>query len=483
MVKTPKNEIPPHAPTPIGHAEAGRDLAFEKGLPSNVDAERFVLGSVMLNDATYPQMVALLEADDFSMEKHRRIFARMHDLIERSEAINRVTLANELMKQGQLESVDGLSYLISLDQGLPELVNLDSYIRIVKEKSNLRKIIRDAQRRMDQAFMDMESKDIAAAGMESLQAIQRTQNDGKKKGQSAEDIAETFPGGIQAFLDPSQRPKGLPTGLRRLDEISLGFHPGELVILAARPSVGKSALMLNIAEHLCLHPKQRKAVSVFSLEMSNADNLTRILCSTSRVDSHKFRAGFLNAEERRRLQVGLYDLTQSRLKLYDDCIMMNDIESAIEEDVEKGGCVLAAVDYLGLIGVKKKGERRDLEVGDMTRRFKLLAKKLAIPILLLCQLSRAGDKRTGSAQKPILSDLRESGAIEADADAVWFIHREELYHRDRDDLKGLADLILGKNRHGPIGTVPLRFLGQFTQFCSRAEDLLDSEPAQPYNEA
>src|SRR5271154_594537 len=219
---------------------ASPDLAFEKGLPSNVDAERFVLGSVMLNDNVYLQVAGVLDLDDFSLEKHRRIFARMKDLYDRSERIDRVTLANELMKQGQLESVDGLSYLISLDQGLPELINLDSYIRIVKDKSTLRRLIFSAQKVIDRCLIGEDEPDeILAAAEETLLKL----GEGRTREQllSPRSIIEKFPGGVSAFLDPSQRISGVSTGFKRFDEMTGGMHGGELLILAARPSMGKSA--------------------------------------------------------------------------------------------------------------------------------------------------------------------------------------------------------------------------------------------------
>src|SRR5579871_1932112 len=295
---------------------AAPDLAFEKGLPANPDAERFVLGSVLLNDSVYLQVAGVLDTDDFSLEKHRRIFARMKDLYERSEHIDRVTLANELMKQGQLESVDGLSYLISLDEGLPALTNFDGYIRIVKDKAMLRKMIFRTQKIINRCLIGEEEPDqILASAEESLLKLGEART--RDKLASPASIVENFPGGIGAFLDPSTRVRGLSTGFARFDEMTGGLHGGELVILAARPSMGKTALALNVAQHVSTHPNMRKPVAVFSLEMSSESLLTRLLCSAARVDQHKFRTGFLNQEERRKLQVALADLTEAPLYLDD----------------------------------------------------------------------------------------------------------------------------------------------------------------------
>lgn len=453
------------------------DPVFERGLPSNVDAERFCLGSVMLNDTNWPELSGVLDPESFTLEKHRRIFARMKDLADRGEHIDRVTLANELMRLGQLESIDGISYLVSLDQGLPELTNLSSYIGIVREKYALRCIIFDAQRRINQALSDMESKDIAAAGVATLQGIQRGQ-DKKEEGRTPEQIVTEFPGGINAFLDPTQRVHGLPTGFLKFDEYTVGLHAGELTVLGARPGVGKSAWLANVMAHICLHPKQRKAASLFSLEMTAAALLTRIMCGDARVDQHKFRAGFLNADERRRLQIGLDNIINSRLKIYDKFgITMPEIEQCIRRDVDENACSLVGIDYLQLIGIKKKGERRDLDLGEITRRLKVICgpDECNIPIIILSQLSRAGDKRTGGSMQPILSDLRESGNIEQDCDNVLFLDREELRKRDREDLRGLADLIIAKQRNGACATVKLRFIGPFLRFENCSEDLTDNE--------
>ncbi len=240
----------------------------------------------------------------------------MKDLYDRSETIDRVTVANELMKQGQLESVDGLTYLVSLDRDLPEIANLDSYVRIVKDKATLRKLIFTAQKVIDRCLVaEDEPDEILAGAEESLLKLGEARTRDERA--SPDQIVASFPGGVNAFLDPSQRLRGLSTGFTKFDEMTGGLHGGELFILAARPSMGKTALALNIAQHVASHPKMRKPVAVFSLEMSSASLLTRLVCAAARVDQHKFRAGYLNGEERRRLQVALADLTESPLFLDD----------------------------------------------------------------------------------------------------------------------------------------------------------------------
>ncbi len=454
---------------------AAVDLAFEKGLPANLDAERFVLGSILMNHDAYFQVAGAVEPEDFSLEKHRRIFGRMKDLYERGEKIDRLTVANELMKQGQLESVDGLTYLVSLDEGMPELANLDSYIRIVKDKSALRRMIFTAQKVIDRCLIGEEEPDEILAGAEEALLKLGEARSGDQL-QSPATIIDQFPGGINAFLDPSRRVSGLSTGFTKFDEMTGGLHGGELIILAARPSMGKTALALNIAQHVAAHPKMRKPVAVFSLEMSSASLLTRLLCAGARVDQHKFRAGYLNADERRRLQVGLADLTEAPLFIDDTAgVHLMDIHAKLRRLKVQHGLSLVVVDYLQLMSVRGRSENRNQEVSAMSRGLKLMAKELDVPFLVLSQLSRASETRPGD-HKPQLSDLRDSGSIEQDADLVGFIFREEVYHRDREDLKGLAELIIAKQRNGPIGSVPLTFLGQFTRFENRAEDLPEEPP-------
>lgn len=451
---------------------ASPDLALEKGLPANPDAERFVLGSILLNDSVYLQVAGVLDADDFSLEKHRRIFLRMSDLYGRGQRIDRVTLADELMKQGQLESVDGLSYLISLDEGLPALSNLDGYVRIVKDKATLRKLIFNAQSVINRCLIGEEEPDaILASTEESLLKL----GEGRTKDQlsSPATIIEKFPGGIGAFLDPSQRVRGLSTGFAKFDEMTGGLNGGELFILAARPSMGKTALAMNIAQHVATHPRMRKPVAVFSLEMSSASLLTRLLCAAARVDQHKYRAGFLNQEERRKLQVALADLTEAPLFIDDTAgVHLMDVHSKLRMLKAQHGLSLVVIDYLQLMSSRGRSENRNQEVSAISRGLKLMAKDLDVPFIVLSQLSRASETRPGD-HKPQLSDLRDSGSIEQDADLVGFIYREEVYKRDREDIKGLADLIIAKQRNGPIGIVPLRFIGSFTRFENRAEDLAE----------
>ena len=448
------------------------DLALEKGLPANLDAERFVLGAIMTDDTFFIQVAGSIDPDDFSLEKHRKIYGRMMDLSARGERIDRVTLANELMKQGQLESCDGLSYLVSLDDGLPQLFNLDSYVRIVKDKSVLRRIIFASQKLIDRCFIGEDEPDnILAHAEETLLKLGETR--AKDALANPRQIIEEFQGGLNVFLDPSRRIRGISTGLSKFDEMTAGLHEGELIILAARPAMGKTALALNIAQHVATNETDPKTVAIFSLEMSKESLLTRMICAGARVDQQKFRAGYLNAEERRRLQTVAMQLVEAPIFI-DDTAGTNlmDIHSKLRRLQAEHGLGLAVIDYLQLMSGRGRFENRNQEVSALSRGLKLMAKELKIPMMVLSQLSRAPETRPGD-HRPQLSDLRESGSIEQDADLVGFIYREEVYKPDRDDLKGLAKFIVAKQRNGPIGDVNLVFLKEYTKFENPMRDIDD----------
>jgi replicative DNA helicase len=449
---------------------AAPDIALEKGLPANLDAERFVLGAVLMDDALYIQVAGTLEASDFSLEKHRRIFLRMGELYERGERIDRVTVANELMKQNQLESVDGVTYLVSLDEGLPVLSNLESYVRIVKDKATLRRIIFTSQALIDRCILAEDEPDqILASAEESLLKLgdARTQD----ALVSPKRILEDFEGGINAFLDPSKRIKGLSTGFLKLDEMTGGLHEGELVILAARPSMGKTALALNIAQHVALRPGENQTVAMFSLEMSRESLLTRMICAAARVDQQKFRASYLNQDERRRLQKAASELVQSPLYIDDTAgTHLMDIHAKLRRLRSEHGLGLVVIDYLQLMSGRGRYENRNQEISTISRGLKLLAKDLKVPMLVLSQLNRAPEIRQGD-HRPQLSDLRESGSIEQDADLVAFIFREEVYKPNDESLRGMAELLVSKQRNGPTGKVNLVFLKEFTKFENRTNDL------------
>lgn len=456
---------------------AVRDLSLDHPLPDNLDAERFVLGAIMSSDTAYLQVAGTLLADDFSLEKHKRIFLRMSELHERGEKIDRVTLANELMNQGQLQSVDGLSYLVSLDDGLPQLYNLDSYVSIVKQKSLLRRIITVSQDTINRCLAcDEDPKQILGAVEDAFIKLGDVQT--KNTLSSPAQIITEYEGGINSFLDTSKRLKGISTGFLKFDEMTGGLREGELFILAARPAMGKTAMALNIAQHVATSQKDPKAVAVFSLEMSKESLLTRLICSMARVDQQRFRAGYLNADERRLLQEAMYRMVESPLFIDDSAgTNLMDVHSKLRRLQSDQDLGLVIIDYLQLMEGRGRFENRVQEISSLSRGLKLMSKELRVPFLVLSQLSRAPESRPGD-HRPMLSDLRESGSIEQDADLVGFIFREEVYRPDKESLKGLAEFIVAKQRNGPTGRVKLAFLNRYTKFENLAADT--GEDAAPF---
>jgi len=446
------------------------DLVMQKGLPANVEAERYVLGAILLDPSTFLNVGSSIQAADFSLQAHQLIFTRMTQLFERAEKIDRVTVANELMRFNELENVGGISYLVSLDDGLPQLYNLESYVKIIKDKAVLRHIIYTSQSLIDRCVNGSDDPhDILASAEEQLMSLGEAQV--KDSLLTPREVIEGFEGGLNAFLDPTKRIRGTSTGFLKLDEMTGGFRPGELIILAARPAMGKTALALNLGQYVAMNPAAPKAVAVFSLEMSNESLLTRMICAQARVSQTKFREGYLNADERRLLQKATIDLARAPIFIDDSSnVTLMDIHAKLRRlsrDQELG---LVIVDYLQLMSMPGRSENRTQEVSNLSRGLKLLSKELKCPFFVLSQLSRAPETRPGD-HRPQLSDLRESGSIEQDADMVMFVFREEYYKRHDASLHGMAELILAKQRNGPTGTVKLAFLHEFTKFENRLEEM------------
>ena len=439
-----------------------------------------MLGAVLLDPNTYISVAGQIEVNDFSLDAHRKIWERMEDIYERGDKIDRVTLADELMKKSQLEAVGGFSYLVSLDEGLPQLFNIESYAKIVRDKSLLRKIILNSQKIIDKAFLAQDEPDVLLS--EAEEALLKL-GEGNLKNTLANpgQIIEGYEGGINMFLDPSRRPQGVSTGYVKLDEMTGGFREGELIILAARPAMGKTALALNMAQHVATNKKNPQTVAVFSLEMSKESLLTRMVCSMARVDQKRFRIGFLDQEERRRLVVASSELVDAPLYL-DDSAAANlmDMHAKLRRLKAEQGLGMVVVDYLQLMSTKGRVENRVQEVSQLSRGLKLLSKELRVPFLVLSQLSRAPEQRLGD-HRPQLSDLRESGSIEQDADVVMFVFLEEYYKRDVESLRGIAELIMAKQRNGPTGKVELYFRHEFTRFENRTSDLEEGDVVPGYD--
>jgi replicative DNA helicase len=431
----------------------------DRALPHNAEAERTVLGAVLVDNAAFNSAAEILTRDDFHREAHRRIFDAMAALAERSQPIDPVTLKDELVRASSLEAVGGAAYLASLLDGVPRITNVEHWSRIIKEKAVLRSLIHAGNRIVQSAF---EAEDEAALILDRAE-------------KSIFDIAEHrirqgFVG-IREIVKESFRTidqlsqsrdlvTGLPTGFVDLDERTSGLQKGDLIIVAARPAMGKTSFCLNIAQHAALHAGE--TVGVFSLEMSKEQLVLRMLCADARVDSHRLRTGNLQEKDWTRLAKAYADLSAAKIFI-DDSATLTPLEMRAKARRLKAehGLGLIIVDYLQLVSGAGRTENRQQEISSISRSLKGLSKELSVPVIALSQLSRAPEARTD--RRPQLADLRESGAIEQDADIVMFIYREEEY-KPSDENRGIAEIIIGKQRNGPTGTLKLAFIKEFTRF-------------------
>jgi replicative DNA helicase len=449
---------------------ATTDYSLDRGLPSNVEAERSLLGAILLDNTLYTDAGAALKPDDFFLDAHRRIYSRMLEMADTSRPIDIVTLSEELSRHKELEAVGGAAYLSSLTDGTPRRTSIEHYVRLVRDKSLMRGVIRAAntimQSALDQSDTAADVLDRAEAEIFSL-SENRNQQDLVSVAQVAMD---SFGGNLDKLYERGGRITGLETYFSDLDELTSGLQRKELIIIAARPSMGKTAFAINIAENCAV--RDNKMVAIFSLEMGREALLHRMLCSQSRVDSQNLRKGFLGKEDMGKLRDGLDALMQAPIFIDDTPgISITELRAKSRRLKQREGRLdLLVVDYLQLMSASAPGgrryENRTQEVSAVSRGLKAIAKELDVPLVALSQLSRAPENRGGKDNEPKLSDLRESGAIEQDADVVMFLYRPEVYdyeHKD-PDIENKAKLIIGKQRNGPTGTVQLAFLKAFTRF-------------------
>ena len=434
-------------------------------MPANVEAERSILGAILLDNLAYNQAAEHLKADDFSLDSHRRVYSRMVELMESSRPIDLITLSEELDRTKELEAIGDVAYLSGLLDGVPDRPSIEHYIRIVRDKALLRGLIHAANAAIARAA---EQSDPAEEVLNDAEAA-IFQLSEKRIGRSfmgiQEIVKESF-GSVDALLQRGRRITGLATHFPDLDEMTSGLQNSDLVILAARPSMGKTALALNIAENAAV--KDEKVVGVFSLEMSREALLLRLLCSQANVDSHKMRTGSLWREDEARVMQAMEQLARAPIFIDDTAgIALSEMRAKARRlQQQQGRLDLLVVDYLQLMsGGSRRYENRTQEVSAVSRGLKALAKELHVPVLALSQLSRAPESRGGD-HRPQLADLRESGSIEQDADVVMFIFREEVYKQDDPELQGRAELIIAKQRNGPTGKVGLAFLKSSTRFAT-----------------
>ncbi len=447
---------------------ATTDYSLDRGLPASADAERAILGAILLDNQAYPQAAEFLQADDFSLDSHRRIYLRMMELAETGRPIDYVTLTEQLGQHKEIEAVGGVAYVTSLTDGLPRVKNIEQYVRIVRDKALLRGLIHAASNAIQKAYdQEAPAEEIVDAAEADIFKVAE-----KRIGQGFMGIPEIVKasfGSIDKLYEQGQRITGLETHFEELDAMTSGLQKSDLIISAARPSRGKTAFAINIAENAAV--RDNKVVGVFSLEMSRESLLLRLLCSQSMVDSHKLRTGFLSREDYNKLVTGLAALVESPIYIDDTPgISISEMRAKCRRlQQSQGRLDLIIVDYLQLCAAAPAGsagkryENRTQEVSAISRGLKALAKEMRCPLIALSQLSRAPESRTGN-NRPQLADLRESGAIEQDADVVGFIFRKEVYKQDDPDLEGKAELIIAKQRNGPTGTCRMAFIKRSTRF-------------------
>jgi replicative DNA helicase len=442
--------------------------AAERTLPHNLEAERSVLGAILVHNDAFNLAAQVIDSSDFYRDAHRRIFERMVALNERHHAIDFVTLKEELSRGGDLDEVGGPAYVASLADGVPRATNVEYYARIVKEKATLRNLIYAANKILSNAYEADQEPDLILDEAES--AIFSVADDRLKAGfvPMRDLVKESFPK-IEQLFEQKRLITGVPTGFVDLDEMTRGFQPGDLVIIAARPSMGKTSLVLNVAQYVALQPEQG-AVGVFSLEMSKESLFLRLLTSEAQIDSHRLMSGAIGQKDYSRISHALETLSAMKLHI-DDTANIGVLEMRAKSrrlQADQHGLSLIVVDYIQLMSGRGRFENRTLELASISRSLKGLAKELHVPVVVLSQLSRAPEAR--SDHRPQLSDLRESGALEQDADVVLLIYREDAYNRDPNHPDaGTAELIVAKQRNGPTGVVRLAFLREQTRFANLAQ--------------
>jgi replicative DNA helicase len=445
------------------------DLALQKLPPQNIEAEQAVLGAVLLDNAVLPQVIEVLQPQDFYRSGHRRIFEAMLDLFEHDDTIDLITVRERMEKKNQLDESGGTAYLASLIDLVPTAANARYHSRIVREKAVLRGLIGTAT---EIASMSYEgSQDVESLIDEAERKIFNISERRTRVGfVGIRSILKDSFKVIEKLYDRKELITGVATGFLDLDKLTCGFQPADLVVIAGRPSMGKTAFVLNVAEFVGI--KSRLPVAIFSLEMAKEQLVMRMLSSRSKVDSNRLRSGFLTKQDWPRLSIAAGELSEAPLFIDDSpSISVLEIRAKARRIKAENDIGLIIIDYLQLIRGRDRVESRQQEISEISRSLKALAKELSVPVVALSQLSRAVETRGGD-RRPLLSDLRESGAIEQDADVVAFIYREEVYRKDDEeadmsDVAGKAEIIVRKQRNGPTGTVHLTFLKEYTRFENR----------------
>lgn len=442
---------------------ASMDVSSGKLIPQNIEAEQFVLGSILLENDALLKTLEILDVSCFYRESHRKVFSAILELFERNEPIDLLTLTERLKKNNHLEEVGGATYLATLMNMVPTAANVRHHAKIAREKALLRKLINVATEIVSQSYEDTQDVDelLDLAEQKIFEIAEY------RISESFTDISKVLKESfktIEQLFERKELVTGIPTGFSDFDRLTSGLQPADLVIIAGRPSMGKTAFALNIAQNAAI--KGKHPVAIFSLEMSCQQVALRFLCSEAMVDSSRLRSGYLEKTDWPKLTRAAGTLADAPIFIDDSPgLTALDIRAKARRLQKERGLDLIIVDYLQLMHGRSRIESRQQEIAEITRSLKNLAKEINVPVVALSQLSRAVEQRHES--RPQLSDLRESGAIEQDADLVAFIYRPELY--GKEEMEGQAEVIIGKQRNGPVGTFKLTFLKQYTKFSDYSD--------------
>ncbi|GAB2654201.1 replicative DNA helicase [Arenimonas aestuarii] len=440
--------------------------------PQSVEAEQAVLGGLMLAPDSLDRVGDFLTEHDFYRRDHRLIYRAIRDLSEKNKPFDAVTLGEWFESNSLSEQIGGTGYLIELASTTPSAANIRAYAEIVREKAVLRQLIEAGTEIVNDGFQPegRDSQEVLSAAEMRVFKIAEQGRRGRADFVSLRDAMKDAFQVLQERYENQGNVTGLPTGFADLDELTAGLQPSDLIILAARPAMGKTTLALNIAEFAAL--KTKKAVAVYSMEMSSSQLAFRLISSIGRINATRLRTGQLEDEDWSRVNMAIKMLSEVKVFIDDTPALSPDVLRSKARRIKREHDLgLIVVDYLQLMQVPGTGENRTNEISEISRSLKALAKELNVPVVALSQLNRGLESRTD--KRPVMADLRESGAIEQDADIIMFIYRDEYYHKDSGD-KGLAEVIIAKQRSGPTGTIKLKFFGEYTRFDNLARDSVGS---------
>jgi replicative DNA helicase len=445
------------------------DASLHKVPPQNLEAEQSVLGGILLDNLALNTVLELLDTDDFYSEGHRKIFSAIVELSNRNEPCDLITLSNILKNQKRIDKVGGTAYLASLVDNVPSAVNIAYYAKIIKEKSILRRLISTATEILNKSYDA--GMDIDSVLDEAEHAIfEISENKIRPSFHPIREIIKDSFKTIERLYAKKELVTGVATGFDKIDDITSGLQNSDLIIIAGRPSMGKTAFALNIAQYAAL--EMGVPVAIFSLEMAKEQLATRLLAAEARVDSQRLRKGFLGETDWPKLTTAAGRLSEAPIYIDDTpAITVIEMKAKSRRLKAEAGLGLIVIDYLQLMRGGAYKDSREQEISEISRSLKALAKELALPVVALSQLNRKVEDRT--SRRPQMADLRESGAIEQDADLIAFIYRDEVYNRSDDNPdKGIAEIIIGKQRNGPTGTVKLAFQEKYTRFenLARADE-------------